>query len=77
MRTDLWIIERRDETGQLLLNDPQPETYFGGGAITGITEDALAKAVFRNFPEALMDGRHIPTWPSIVHPEFIARRKTW
>ena len=74
---ELWIIEKRDTAGQLDMSDPQPEKYFGHPAITGMSEDAMAKAVWRYNDDAVLTGQNIPLWPSLVHPGFTARRKTW
>ena len=77
MRDDKWIIECRNYLGQLDFAEPQPESVFGMKAITGITEDEMAKAIFRKLPDAGMDGRSINLWPSLIDQRWMARRKTW
>lgn len=74
---ELYVIECRDHLGALDLTAPQPETVFGMKAITGITTDEMAKAVWRHNDDAVMDGRFISRWPAFVDPRFSARRKTW
>lgn len=82
---ELWIIEARNPDGSLNLTLPQPHDYFGLGAIRGMTEDAIAKAIFRRFPSAKsgsdtpipLHGTNIGEWPKNIDPRFIARRKTW
>ena len=76
-RFDLWIIERRDESGKLEFSDPQPDKVFGHGALTGMTEDEMAQAILRAIPDATLSGTNIPNWPRLIHPQFTARRKTW
>lgn len=78
---DLWIIEKRVD-GQLDFSAPQPEQVFGPGAITGLTDDQIAKTVYRHCdangrPDVILDGRNIPHWPALVDGNFWARRKTW
>lgn len=34
----LWIIESRNDKGELLFRGPQPEEFFGMGAIHGMTD---------------------------------------
>ena len=73
-----WIIESRDENGQLILgNTPQPESVFGNGAIQGMSEDSMAKIIFRKIPNATLDGGSIALWPSLINPNWKARVKTW
>jgi hypothetical protein len=74
---DLWVIEKRLDDGSLDLTYPQPEDYFGLAAIKGITSDAIAKKVYARKPEAVLLGDRIARWPSLLHPGFVARRKTW
>lgn len=82
-RTTLYVIESRDSEGRLLFRDtdgkrlPMPEEVFGNAAITGITEDAMAKAIFAKAPEAILDGRFVAQWPTILNPNWKARVKTW
>jgi len=83
MKPKLYIIEARDEAGQLLLRDaegkpyPQPDTVFGLGSIHGMTEDAMAQVIFRRIPDATLDGGSIPLWPALINPNWKARVKTW
>lgn len=72
-----WIIECRTLNGSLDFSGRQPESVFGLAAITGIDEDAMAKAVWRHAPEAVLEGGNLPIWPAFVDPRWIARRKTW
>jgi hypothetical protein len=75
--TNKYIIEARNTDGTRALRGPQPETVFGNGAITGMSEDDIAKVIFRHKPEASLDGRNIAYWPSVIDERWIARRKTW
>lgn len=75
-----YVIEARKPDGSLDLDAPQPESVFGEAAITGITEDAMAKALFRKFPEdtgIVLRGDSIATWPALVDSRWKARPKTW
>ena len=72
-----YVIERRDKTGRLLLDSPQPSEFFGVGAFRGMTDDAIAKVVWRHAPDAMLTGMNLFRWASFVHPEFIMRPKTW
>lgn len=72
----LYVIERRVD-GQLQLDGRQPESVFGHRSISGISEDAMAKAVFRHKPDAPLRGDNIPSWPSFIDPAWVARVKTW
>lgn len=74
--SDKWIIEARVD-GRIVHESPQPEDVFGPAAFRGITEDQIAKVVFRLRPEAVLDGREIHLWPSNIDKRFVARRKTW
>lgn len=73
----LYIIERRTQMGRLDFKGPQPERVFGRGAITGLTEDQIAKTVYRLAPDAVLTGQNIPLWAAFVDPAFIVRAKTW
>lgn len=73
---DLYVIECRTN-GQLDFIGPQPESVFGTAAITGITSDQMAKAIFRRVPDAVLDGRYVSSWPQQIDPRFVARPKTW
>lgn len=77
MTIERYIIERRKENGALTLEGVQPEDVFGMAAIMGITEDAMAKIVWRYTPDAALTGENIAKWPTFIHSEFVARRKTW
>ncbi len=59
------------------LSDPQPEKFFGMGAIQGMSEDYMACRIFATFPDAILSGESIPTWPRLFNAGFSARRKTW
>ena len=76
-RQPLWVIDCRDKDGKADFTEPQPESWFGDAAIKGITEDAMAKAVFRKNPDACLRGDAITSWPSYVDPRWRARVKTW
>jgi len=77
VRNDLYIIECRDFRGSLDFSRPQPEEVFGMAAITGITEDGMAKTIFRRQPEATLQGDRITQWPKLFDSRWTARRKTW
>jgi hypothetical protein len=55
----------------------QPEHVFGMGAIQGLTDDAIAKVVYRQCPDATLTGGTIAAWPSMIDARFRARPKTW
>jgi hypothetical protein len=74
---NLYVIEKRSPNGLLLFSDPQPESVFGLRAITGITEDLMARVIFARLPEAVLDGRFVSRWPALIDSNFVARRKTW
>jgi hypothetical protein len=74
---DLYVIECRTN-GQLDFTGKQPESFFGNAAITGISEDAMAKVVYRGVgPDVMLDGLTISAWPSLIDPRWAARSKTW
>ena len=73
----LYIIESRRPDGSLDLSGRQPEEAFGMRAITGIDEHAIAQAVWRHQPGAVLTGDAIAFWPSIIDPRWRAREKTW
>ena len=78
MSTDLWIIEARNRNGELEFRTLQPQHIFGRDSITGMSEDAIAKVIYRHDPLAPpLDGSDIPNWPKRLHPMWVARRKTW
>ncbi len=72
-----WIIEARDEQGQLVFSCPQPEEWFTSLAIMGINEDQMARMIFRKLPDANLVGDNIPNWPRLLNPLWVARKKTW
>jgi hypothetical protein len=74
---DLWVIEPRTEDGHLDFIIPDPSDVFGKKSITGITSDEMAKVIFRQIPDAVLEGAKISTWPRLINPRWIARRKTW
>lgn len=73
----LYIIERRHADGTLDLSQPQPESVFGLGAIQGMTDDQMARVIFRHHPDAALTGGTIPEWPRVFDSAWVARRKTW
>lgn len=73
----LYVIEARTHDGALDLKAADPVTVFGIAAITGISEDAMAKVIFRQVPDATLDGREIALWPGKINPAWRARAKTW
>jgi hypothetical protein len=79
MRCKLYIIEARDEKGELLLgNYPQPESFFGMGAIHGMDDWSMSRPLFAKFgPNISLSGDNIPNWPKLVDPNWVAREKTW
>lgn len=74
---ELYVIEARTPEGKLDMTAPQPEKYFGMQAITGISEDAMARVVYRHNANVTLDGRHVLNWPIAIDKRFKARRKTW
>lgn len=76
-RNMLYIIESRKPDGSLDFAAPQPEQFFGPGAIAGMSADAMAKAIFRKVPDANLRGDAIPLWPSLIDSRWRARPKTW
>jgi len=73
----LWIIEARDEAGQLKFDCLQPELFFGIRAMQGISVNEMADAIFRKIPNATLSGDQLPFWPRLINPHWTARRKTW
>lgn len=76
MTRNLYVIECRTE-GALDFTGAQPESVFGMAAITGIDDDAMANAVWRHKPDAVLDGRAVCAWPQLIDPRCVARIKTW
>jgi hypothetical protein len=74
----LWIVEHR-VGGELLLAGPQPESVFGDLAFLGITEDQMAKVVYDRCPDKSikLSGMDISNWLRHLHPNWVARVKTW
>lgn len=72
-----WIVERRDEAGNLVFLNPQPEHLFGHGAIKGMSADSMARIIFARKGDVVLRGDNIPNWPRVLHEQFTARRKTW
>lgn len=77
MRSDRYVIECRTPEGKLDFTGQQPEAVFGMEAIQGISEDRMAKVIFRHDPDAVLTGDRISAWPSVIDSRWIARRKTW
>lgn len=78
MREELYIIEARDNQGNLLLDDcSQPESVFGIKAIQGINIETMSKIIFAKNPNAVLTGDNIINWPKVINPNWIARKKTW
>jgi hypothetical protein len=75
----LYIIEARNEKGELLLGGyPQPESFFGNGAIKGMDDWAMSRFLFARFGNNIsLSGDNIPNWPKLVDPNWVARKKTW
>jgi hypothetical protein len=72
--SNLYVIESRVD-GALNLTYPQPESFFGRAAITGISEDAMAKRILTAKPDAIMRGDSVSVWPALIYPSWVARRK--
>jgi hypothetical protein len=79
MRETLYVIECRDTAGNLDFTGLQPEKIFGVASIAGITEDQMAKVIFRLCPDEsiVLTGETIAAWPAHVDARFRARVKTW
>jgi hypothetical protein len=73
----LYVIERRNPDGSLDLKGRQPESIFGLPAIQGISEDAIAKIVYRHKPDVVLDGRYLANWAAEIDPSWHTRVKTW
>lgn len=78
MRTgrELYVIEKRGRDGCLDFSAPQPEDFFGLAAITGVSEDAMAKVVYRHCPDVVLCGTNMQ-WAANINPGFHTRLKTW
>lgn len=73
-----WVIEARKTDGTLDLSGRQPEVVFGMKAITGITDDEMAKKIYYFIPyDIALRGDQIAQWPSLIDDRWVARRKTW
>lgn len=77
MNTNIWIVEAREPDGTLDLRTSQPDAVFGTECYAGITEERMANAVFAYSPLSKLEGSDIAHWPTILHPKWIARRRTW
>lgn len=74
----LYVIEARNPDGSLNFEDPQPYDIFGIQAINGISEDHMAKVIFRRLGDSIiLSGDSVIAWPKLIDPRFQARRKTW
>jgi hypothetical protein len=69
--TDLWIVERRDDTGVLDFTGPQPPPEW----IPGVSLDDLYAAMFREDANVVGTWDNLRTW--IKAKGWTARRKTW
>lgn len=76
-RHQRYVIDCRKPDGTLDFSPPQPEDIFGMGAITGISDDAIARRIFRDHPDASLRGDSISQWPRLMDPRFSARAKYW
>ena len=72
-----YVIEKRHPSGNLDFSDPQAHDVFGMSAIKGITEDEIAKVVFKRLPDATLDGMGLLGWAAKVDPKFVTRVKYW
>lgn len=72
-----YIIEARDEQGQLDLKCEQPESVFGVGAIMGMTDWEMSRVIYARNKEVTLTGDNIPNWPKVLNPRWVARPKTW
>lgn len=72
-----YVIEARTGTGELDLTGKQPADYFGLKAYQGITDWEMSRIIYAKFPDALLTGDSIPTWPQVFDTRFAARQKTW
>ena len=73
-----YIIEARDERGQLKFDCEQPESFFGMGAIHGMTDWEMSRPLFSKLGDKIsLCGDNIPNWPKLVNPNWVAREKTW
>ena len=72
-----FVIEAREKNGTLKLDCSQPESVFGIAAIRGIGLNLMARTIQRTNPKAVLDGRHVATWPTFINPNWVARSKTW
>jgi hypothetical protein len=77
VRHERYVIEARKPDGSLDFTAPQPEQIFGSVAITGISDDGMARCIFARCPDAVLDGRYVSSWPKFIDNRFTARLKTW
>jgi hypothetical protein len=73
----LYVIEARTPEGALDFKAPDPSMVFGQAAITGISEDAMARIIFRRMPDVTLTGDTITAWPTLLNAAWKARVKTW
>lgn len=73
----LYVIECRDSKGDLKFDCPQPESFFGARAITGIDYVTMATMIYSEVPNCVLSGDDIPSWPKLINPHWVARQKTW
>jgi hypothetical protein len=74
---DQYVIEARNDKGELDLTKPQPESFFGRKAITGISSNEMSHIIFKKFTDAILEGNNIMLWPKIFDTRFVARKKYW
>jgi hypothetical protein len=72
-----YVIEARTEEGTLKFDCPQPEEFFGQEAITGITTNQMAQAIYRAKPDAVLTGDTVAIWPRLINEHWTARPMTW
>lgn len=74
----LYVIEARNPDGSLNFEDPQPYDIFGRQAITGISEDQMAKVILGRLGDSIcLTGDSVISWPKLIDLRFQARRKYW
>ncbi len=73
----IYIIEARDKDGRLKFDCPQPESFFGTRAITGLSDWEMSRPIYAKLPDATLRGDNIPDWPKLINENWVARVKTW
>lgn len=73
----LYIIESRNEDGSLKLDGPQPESVFGHGVYSGMSDWDMSRVIYARNKECSLSGDNIPNWPKLINPNWVARVKTW